>query len=193
MRRIRKNQFLTSGRWPDPRLIQKLKGVSKIFDGDPAILDLVSNDLCGTASSGQSAPSLSAEQVLRVAILKNWHHLSYTDLAFHLSDSQSFRRFARLSGQETLSASRLRENIGRIQPATWRQINQLLDQWAARQGLERVRKRQADATAVESATRYPPDSQLSSDPAQVLTQTLFQLARQRMANSRDRRRRAKRP
>lgn len=159
MRRNRKNQFLLSGRWPDPRLIQELKAVSKIFDGDPAIMDLVSDNLCDTASSGQSAPSLSAEQVLRVAILKSWHHLSYTDLAFHLSDSQSFFCFARPPGNETLSASRLRENIGRIQAATWQQINRLLDQWAARQRLERVRKRQADAMAVESPTRYPPDSQ----------------------------------
>lgn len=188
MRRNRKNKSLTSGRWPDPRLIQELKAVAKIFDGDPAVSDLVSNDLFNTGSSGQVAPSLSAEQVLRVAILKSWHHLSYTDLAFHLRDSQSFRRFARLPGHETLSASRLRENIGRIQPATWQQINRLLDQWAARQGLERARKRQADATAVESPTRYPPDSQLSSDPAQVLTQTLLRLARQRMTNSRNRRR-----
>ena len=188
MRRNRKNKFLTSGRWPDPRLIQELKGVSKIFDRDPAILDLVSNDLCDTASSGRSAPSLSAEQVLRVAILKSWHYLSYTDLAFHLSDSQSFFRFARLRGHETLCASRLRENLGRIRTSTWRQINRLLDQWAARQGLERVRKRQADATAVENPTRYPPDSQLSSDPAQVLTQTLLRLARQRMTNSQDHRR-----
>lgn len=188
MRRNRKNKSLLSGCWPDPRLIQKLKGVSKIFDGDPAILDLVSNDLCDTASSGQWAPSLSAEQVLRVAILKSWHHLSYTDLAFHLSDSQSFRRFARLSGHETLSASRLRENLGRIRTATWQRINRLLDQWAARQGLERVRRRQANATAMESPTDNPPDSQLSSDPAQALTQTLLRLARQRMTDSQDRRR-----
>ena len=188
MRRDRKNNFLTSGRWPDPRLIQELQAASKIFDVDPAILDLVSNDLCDTANSGQWAPSLSAEQVLRVAILKSWHHLSYTDLAFHLSDSQSFRRFARLPGHETLGVSRLRENIGRIRTAMWRRINRLLDQWAARQGLARVRKRQADATTVESPTDYPPDSQLSSDPAQAVTQTLLRLARQRMTNSRNRRR-----
>ena len=159
MRRNRKNQFLLSDRWPDTRLIQELEALSKIFDGDPAILDLVSIDLSDTAGSGRWSPSLSAEQVLRVAVLKSWHHLSYTDLVFHLSDSQSFCRFARLPGHETLSASRLRENIGRIQAATWQQINRLLDQWAARQGLERVRKRQADAMAVESPTRYPPDFQ----------------------------------
>ncbi|MDE2928912.1 MAG: transposase [Acidobacteriota bacterium] len=188
MRRDQENQSLFSGLWPDPRLIRELKAVSKIFDGDTAILDLVSKDLCDTANSGQWAPSLSAEQVLRVAILKSWHHLSYTDLAFHLIDSQSFRRFACLPRHETLSASRLRENIGRIQPATWQRINRLLDQRAARQGLERVRKRQADATTVESPTDYPPDSQLSSDPAQAVTQTLLRLARQRMTNSRNRRR-----
>ncbi len=44
----------------------------------------------------QKLSGFSAEQVLRSAILKNWHQLSYAKLAFLLSDSQSFRRFARL-------------------------------------------------------------------------------------------------
>lgn len=91
MCRNRENQSLLSSLPPDLRLIHELQAVSKIFDGDPAILDLDSNDLCDTASSGQWAQSLSAEQVLRVAILKSWQPLSYTDLAFHLSDSHRFR------------------------------------------------------------------------------------------------------
>ena len=99
-------------------------------------------------------PGLSAEQVLRAAILKNWHQLPDTKLAFLLSDSQSFRRFARLPWQWTPSASCLQDNISRIQAGTWQQINRLLVQWAEGQGLERGRKIRADATAVESPIPY---------------------------------------
>ena len=101
MRRKRENQLPLSGLWPGHRLAQELKAVSKILDDNPSILGLVLHDLCDTAGSGQGAPGLSAEQVLRAAILKNWHQLPYTKLAFLLSDSQSFRRFARLPWQWT--------------------------------------------------------------------------------------------
>ena len=96
MRRKRNHQRPLSGLWPDHRLAQELRAVSKILDDNPSILELVLHNLCNTGSSGQGAPDLSAEQVLPAALLKNWHQLSYTKLAFLLSDSQSFRRFARL-------------------------------------------------------------------------------------------------
>ena len=88
MRRKRENQLPLSGLWPGHRLAQELKAVSKILDDNPSILGLVLHDLCDTAGSGQGAPGLSAEQVLRAAILKNWHQLPDTKLAFLLSDSQ---------------------------------------------------------------------------------------------------------
>ena len=125
MRRNRENQLPLSGLWPDHRLAQELKAVSKILDDNPSILELVLYDLCDTVRSGQGARGLSAEQVLRAAILKNWHQLSYAKLAFHLSDSQSFRRFARLPLHWTPSASCLQENVSRIQASTWQQINRL--------------------------------------------------------------------
>ena len=105
MRRKRENQLPLSGLWPGHRLAQELKAVSKILDDNPSILGLVLHDLCDTAGSGQGAPGLSAEQVLRAAILKNWHQLPDTKLAFLLSDSQSFRRFARLPWQGPPSTS----------------------------------------------------------------------------------------
>ena len=76
MRRKRKNQRPLSGLWPDHRLAQELKAVPKILDDNPSILELVLHDLCDTGSAGQGAPGLSAEQVLRAALLKNWHQLS---------------------------------------------------------------------------------------------------------------------
>ena len=172
MGRKRQRQLPLSGFWPDHRLTQELRAVSKIFDDNPSILELVLHDLCDTSSSGQGAPGLSTEQVLRTAILKNWHQLSYAKLAFLLSDSQSVRRFARLPYHWSPSGSCRQENIGRIQASTWEQINRLLVGWADCQGLERGRKIRADATAVESHIPYPTDSQLMSDAIRVLTRTL---------------------
>ncbi len=192
MRRKRENQLPLSGLWPDHRLARELRAVSKILDDNPSILDLVLHDLGDIASSGQGAPGLSAEQVLRAAILQQWHQLSYAKLAFLLSDSQSFRRFARFSFCWAPSASCLQENISRIQAGTWQQINRLLVQWAHRQGLERGRKIRVDATAVESPIPYPTDSQLLCDSVRVLTRLLRWLARHHKIVLHDHRRRAKR-
>ena len=193
MRRKRENTasaLRALARSPDSP--QELKAVSKILDDNPSILGLVLHDLCDTAGSGQGAPGLSAEQVLRAAILKNWHQLPDTKLAFLLSDSQSFRRFARLPWQWTPSASCLQDNISRIQAGTWQQINRLLVQWAEGQGLERGRKIRADATVVESPIPDPRDSQMLSDSVRVLTRWLRRLARPHKIVFSDHRRRAKR-
>ncbi len=146
------------------------------MDDNPSILDLIPHDLCDTDSSGQGARGLSAEQVLRAAILKQWQQLSYTQLAFLLNDSQCYRLCARLSFCWTPSASCLQENISRIQAGTWQQINRLLVQWANLQGLERGRKIRVDATAVESPIPYPTDSQSLCDSVRVLTRLLRRLA-----------------
>ena len=90
MRRKRENQRPLSGLWPDHRLAQELSAVSKNLDDNPSILDLVLHDLCDTDSFGQGAPGLSAEQVLRAAILNQRQQLSYTQLAFLLPESGIF-------------------------------------------------------------------------------------------------------
>ena len=169
MRRKRENQLPLSGLWPDHRLAQELRAVSKILDDNPSILDLVLHDLGDTDNSRQGAPGLSAEQVLRAALLKNWHQLSYTQLAFYLSECRSFHRFTRLPFHWTPRSSCLQENISCIQAPTWQQVNRLRVRWADRQGLERGRKIRVDATAVESPIGYPQDSQLLADSVRVLT------------------------
>ena len=85
--------------------------------------------ICVTTSAPTKELEVSPRsRCCAAAILKNWHRLSYIRLAFFLSDSQSFRRFARLPFTWTPSASCLQQNISRIQAATWQQINRLLVQ-----------------------------------------------------------------
>ena len=91
---------------------------------------------------------MTAEQVLRCALIKQTHQFSYEKLAFHLIDSQSFRTFCRLPYGFTPSKSTLQENISRIEASTWQAVNRVLLNWADKKGLEKGRKIRVDATGV---------------------------------------------
>ena len=90
---MRKNRELQR---PLPPECPELRQISETLDDNPQILDLFLPDLSDSTDPDNGSPSLSAEQVLRIAVLKNWHQLSYEKLAFHLADSQSFRAFCPL-------------------------------------------------------------------------------------------------
>ncbi len=192
MRKNRENQLPLSPLWPDHQLAQELKLISEILDENPSITDLVLQDLCDTVSSKNGAGGLTAEQVLRCAIVKQMHQFSYEKLAFHLSDSQSFRAFCRLPYGYTPSKTALQENLSKIEDSTWQQINRVLVSWAEQQGLERGRKIRVDATTVESDIHYPTDSQLLYDGIRVLTRLLKRLSQRQSVSFVDHSRRAKR-
>ena len=87
MRKNRENQLPLSPSWPDHRLARELEVISKILDQNPSISDLVLHDLCDKVSSKNGARGMTAEQVLRCALVKQTHQFSYEKLAFHLADS----------------------------------------------------------------------------------------------------------
>ncbi len=130
MRKNRENQLPLSPSWPDHRLARELESISKILDQNPSISDLVLHDLCGKISSKKGARGMTAEQVLRCALIKQTHQFSYEKLAFHLVDSQSFRTFCRMPLGFTPSKSTLQENISRIEASTGQAVNRVLVSWA---------------------------------------------------------------
>ena len=172
MRKNCNRQRPLSPLWPRHALAQELAVTSKILDANPRISQLVLQDLSDNSERAQGAPGLSGEQVLRCAVLKNWQGLSYRKLAFHLADSMSFRNFSRLPLGWTPTKSCLQENISRIRPCTWEQINQTLIQWAHQKGLEKGHKIRFDSTGVKSPIRHPLDSQLLYDSIRKITALL---------------------
>ena len=74
MRKNRENQLPLSPSWPDHRLARELESISKILDQNPSISDLVLHDLCDKVSSKNGARGMTAEQVLRCALIKQTHH-----------------------------------------------------------------------------------------------------------------------
>ena len=76
---------------------RELARISEILDKVPAAAELVAKDLVkGTKATRAGRAGMSGEQVLRAGMLKQMHCWSYEDLAFHLSDSPTFRTFCRV-------------------------------------------------------------------------------------------------
>ena len=175
MRKTREKQRPLSPQWPDHQLAQELKLISRILDDNPQTLELIVQDLSDRVDSGVGAPGLTAEQVLRCAVIKQLHQFSYRKLEFHLVDSQSCQRFCRLPYGASIGKATLAENLGKIEPETWKAINDHLVLWAQARGLEKGQRIRVDATAVQTNIHYPLDSELLYDGIRAVTRWLGRL------------------
>jgi IS5 family transposase len=153
---------------------RELEAISRILDAEPTIAAVVHQDLCrGRALTATGANGMSAEQVLRAAILKQMFGYSYELLPFHLMDSISLRGFCRIGiADKGFKKSALAKNIKRISPATWEQINRMLVHHGNEQKLETGRKVRVDCTVMESNIHAPTDSTLLFDCVRVLARVL---------------------
>ena len=75
---------------------KKLRKMSAILDDNPLLLAAVHTDLT-EGSSDSGSHGMSAEQVLRCAILKQYKQHSYRELWERLKDGISFRWFTRFN------------------------------------------------------------------------------------------------
>lgn len=116
---------------------------------------------------------MSAEQVVRAAIIKQMFKFSYQDLAFHLADSVGLRRFCLVGiGDKGFKKSVLCKNIKALSPKTWEAINRHIVEYAKNNDIEKGRKVRIDCTVVESNIHTPSDSTLLWDCVRVLTRIL---------------------
>lgn len=155
-------------------IAQELAAISQVLDDNPEIVALAYKDLVGIADATTGREGMSAEQVLRCAIIKQHRTMSYEELAFHLEDSHSFRAFARLKMGQYPSASTLQENITALKPTTWEAMHKVVTRYAASEKFEKGRKVRLDSTTVESNIHYPTDSRLLQDGIRIITRLLVE-------------------
>jgi IS5 family transposase len=153
-------------------IVKELKGISDILDATPSVMDRVFKDLTAARRADTGREGMTAEQVLRCAILKQYRELTYEELAFHLEDSDAFRSFARLEMGQYPSKSILQENIKGITEETWEAIHRDVLEYAARENIEKGRTIRVDATAVETDIHHPTDSTLLADGIRIITRWL---------------------
>lgn len=153
----------------------ELEAISRIINNKPTICGYVMQDLCKgqTAVTRRGAHGMSAEQVLRAAIVKMLFGFTYQQLAFHMVDSKSIRRFCQIGiADKGFKKSVLNKNIKALSERTWRAINYDLTGYAKDQKIEKGRQVRIDCTVVESNIHPPSDSSLLYDAVRVLTRLL---------------------
>jgi len=153
---------------------EELSAISRILDANPIIYDLVMQDLSPKRiKSKAGAKGMSAEQVIRAAIVKQTFEFSYKDLAFHLIDSVSLKRFCHIGiADKGFKKSVLCKNIKAISPQTWEAVNQRIVHYAKDKDIEKGRQVRIDSTVVESNIHAPSDSTLLWDSVRVLARIL---------------------
>jgi IS5 family transposase len=142
----------------------------------PTICDYVLQDLNeGKAKKRNTgAEGMSADQVLRAAVVMRLYDFTYEQLAFHIYDSRAMRRFCRIGiADRGFGKSALNANIKRISPQTWERISRDLLEHAKDENIEKGRKARIDCTVVESNIHKPFDSVQLFDSVRVLTRLLY--------------------
>jgi len=155
----------------------ELRDISRILEQNPIIDEMVLQDLTrGVPLRETGAEGMSAEQVVRAAIVKQMEEFSYDDLAFHVVDSRCYRSFCRIGTfHKGFGKSALCSNIKAISPETWEAINRILVAYGEDKKIEKGRAVRMDCTVVSSNIHDPSDSSLLWDSVRVLTRMLGQI------------------
>jgi IS5 family transposase len=176
MREAHKTQHSLRETWLNLDHAKELAAMSHVLDDHPTVAEQVLQDLrgaTGSAEGGRGAGGLSADQVLRILVVKQMNGFSYRELAFHLADSRSYRTFCRLGiTDKAPTKSALNSNLKALQPATLEAINRVFVGAAQAAKVESGRTVRTDCTVVESNIHEPMDSELLWDCVRVLTRLL---------------------
>ena len=150
---------------------KKLQKMSAILDANPDIVKAVHADLT-EQSTDSGSHGMSAERVLRCAVLKHYKQYSYRELWERLKDGVSFRWFTRFYSDPIPHYTTLQKAIKSIKAESWTRINEALLSYAQQIRLEKGTSLRIDTTVVETNIAYPLDSRLLWDSIRVLTRLM---------------------
>jgi transposase, IS5 family len=155
-------------------IAKELLCISHILEQTTEVLDAAHHDLLQGRRDDTGRIGLTADQVLRCAVLKQYRELTYEELAFHLEDSAAFRAFARLGMGVSPSKSVLQENIKSLSESTWEALHQLVVDYARTAKIETGKKVRIDSTAIETNIHAPTDSSLLADGIRIMTRWMVE-------------------
>lgn len=176
MRLISNRQMSLSFYQNSPSFKQEWDMISSILDAKPKAVELAWRDLAcdqqGKLKKQTGAKGMTAEQVVRFAIVKIKERLPYRKLRDRVDDSLVLRDFCRLGQQPAPVFTALQANIKRIRPETWEAINDLVVEYAGERKVEDGLRVRFDTTGVETNIHPPTDSHQLWDCVRVLTRIL---------------------
>lgn len=146
-----------------------LSNLSDLLDSHSELLELMKKDLLTDGAQATGRKGLSVESIFRCMLLKQITGVSCEMLAFHLTDSNSYRAFARLDRNCHPKKSVLSLNIRRLRPETLKTVFETLSEKIFDKGILNIDLLRLDSTVVKSNIAPPLDSQLLNDGIRVLS------------------------
>jgi len=170
MRKMFEPQLPLLQRWIDKPHALEYKLMSQVLDD---ACDAVQAVYACLMRQGQRADrgraTLTAEQVLRILVVKQLENLSYEQLEFALADSSTFRTFCRLPQGLTPTKSVLHRCLKGLDEACLQLVHQAVLSVGLNDGIESGDRMRADCTCTETNIHAPFDSSLLWDSCRVLT------------------------
>lgn len=171
MRKTRNQQLPLAEATTDHPKAKEFAQISAILDSKDSIYSLVRQDL-GISENNVGANGMTAEQIIRAAIVKKIGVYTYRELAFHLADSRVYSHFCKIGIGKPFKKSALQRGIKSLSDETWEEINKTIIGYAEDHEIEKGRKVRVDCTVVESNIHDPYDSELLVDATRVLARLL---------------------
>lgn len=131
----------------------------------------------GLAKPEVGQNGMSAEQVLRMALIKQIEGLSYRDLHLRVEDSICLRRFAGYEFTMVPQKSALQANISAIREESWERINDAIVRYGIKLGIDSPEKVRIDTTNTQTDIHHPTDASLLYDGVRVIARICVQAKR----------------
>lgn len=161
--------------YPDHKVSEKYQRISDWIDRQNSLLEKVAEDLGYDPKCQRGARGLAAESVLRAALYQASEGLTFRELEFALTDSQTARAFCRLNMGVAASDSTLCHLIGLISVETWQHLQWLSVQSGLDLSYETGRKVRMDATVITCNIHDPTDSSLIADALRCVSRVAANL------------------
>lgn len=175
MRETRTAQASLVFEYVDHQHAEELEAMGKLLDALPScIWEAVHRDLIGERSRKRGRKGMSAEQVVRVMVVKQLTKVGYEKLSYLLLDSRGYDGFCGLPKGKRFSASTLQSNVARLRAESLELLNRTMMQIAKTEGIESGERLRADTTNVETDIHPPTDSSLLGDTNRVLIRLMKQ-------------------
>lgn len=155
-------------------ICDELSSISQWLDAQPECIDWVFHDLDTGASHDTGRKALSAESVLRIALLRQYLQCDYDYLSFILMDSPLYRHFCRLESDQSPRKSSLQSLVSKITALTWERIFRAYLMIAKKQKIETGRVVAIDSTVTATNIKTPYDSDLLADSIKEMCRLLKQ-------------------
>lgn len=170
MRKMVEPQMPLVQRWIEKPHAHEYAGMSEVLDDAPEALEAVFQCLVragGDPKRGREG--LTAEQVLRILVVKQLENFSYERLEFFLADSKTFRTFCRLGERCKPTKSVLNRSIKSLDDECLEKVSRAVLNVGLDDGMETGDRLRCDCTTTETNIHNPVDSSLLWDCCRVLT------------------------